>query len=176
MSPQDINLDRVERTNDDAALDVTAHHAWSTDEDGAPSPAAAAGRDERNYLVVDGEAAVREQSIETLKRLGADQMATVADGDQALAYLDASGAAPDVIMTKLVLPGMSGVDMLRSLAERTYAGAVLLVSDADDDTLSVAKGMARYRGLNVIGSIAKPMTLQSLELALNSADHTEAEG
>jgi CheY-like chemotaxis protein len=150
--------------------DIAAESAPPTIDD-MPSdegtPAALPGTGRRTYLVVDGDTAVLEGSVDALKSLGAGDVTSVTTGNDALDQLDGPEAQPDVILTDLNLPGMSGVDLLRSLAERGYPGDVVLVSDADDDTLDVAVGMARYRGLNVLGAISKPMTAQSLEATLN---------
>lgn len=123
----------------------------------------------RSYLVVDDEPFVRKMLIDILERLGAVDVAGAANGVEALAHLDATQTPPDVMLIDLVMPEMGGVEMLRCLSERAYRGAVLLVSGADEETLNIAEGMARYRDLNLLGHLSKPVTPASLEAALSGS-------
>ena len=88
-----------------------------------------------------------------------------ADGIEALAYIDDS-PSPDVMLVDINMPKMGGAELLRHLAERNYPGAIILVSGTDKDTITVAEGLANYRGLKVLGHIAKPMTPNALSSLL----------
>ena len=62
------------------------------------------------------------------------------------------------MLVDMKMPEMSGADLLRHLAERHYSGAIILVSGADKDTVTIAESLAKYRELNVLGHIIKSMT------------------
>ncbi len=95
-----------------------------------------------------------------LAATGSD-VATDNNGIEALAHLVES-TPPDVMLVDIIMPKMGGADLLRHLAERHYPGAIILVSGADKDTITVAEGLAKYRELNVLGHIVKPMTPNAL--------------
>ncbi len=114
-----------------------------------------------SFLVVEDEAFSLAAATRTLEGMGVAGVATAADGIKALAHLDGS-PPPDVMLVDIKMPGMGGTEMLRQLAERDYPGAIILLSGADKDTITIAEGLANYRELNVLGHIVKPMTPDAL--------------
>jgi CheY-like chemotaxis protein len=113
-------------------------------------------------IVIDDDPLARELAVRLLGRLGHGDVTEAANGVEALAQLDAADPPPEVLFVDLEMPEMGGVELLRHLAERNYGGRVVLVSSADADTLAVAEGMAKYRGVNVVGYITKPVSSRSL--------------
>jgi len=79
-------------------------------------------------LVLDDEPVMLEIIRSTLFKLGFTDVATCDSGRQALDRLDGQGTDPDLILLDLNMPGMDGVEFLRKLVERHYAGSVILVS------------------------------------------------
>src|SRR5437763_71789 len=63
------------------------------------------------------------------------QVTTVADGRQALARLDE--AAPDLLVTDFMMPGMNGAELVNTIREmpRYEAVPVLLISGAPETAL-----------------------------------------
>ncbi len=114
-----------------------------------------------SFLVIEDEEFSRAALTQTLGAMGAVDVATAANGIEALAHLVES-TPPDVMLVDINMPKMGGADLLRHLAERHYPGAIILVSGADKDTITVAEGLAKYRELNVLGHIVKPMTPNAL--------------
>ena len=113
-------------------------------------------------LVVDDEPFIQALLVRQLLQLGASGIATASSGTEALAYLDTAERKPDVLLVDLAMPEMGGVELMRRLAERAYKGAVILVSGSDQETLSVAEAMAKYRGVAILGSITKPVKPEAL--------------
>lgn len=125
-----------------------------------------------SFLVIEDEAFSRAATTQILAAMGAKDVATAADGVEALAHLDRQ-APPDVMLLDLRMPEMSGAELLGHLAERDYRGAIILVSGADKDTISIAKSLSSYRELNVLGHIVKPMTAASLGALLGPLSHPQ---
>jgi CheY-like chemotaxis protein len=123
-----------------------------------------------SFLVVDDEAFIQKLAVRVLGTLGATNVDTVGDGVEALAYLDSNDAEPDIMLVDLNMPIMGGVELLRKLAERNYTGAIILASGADAETLAVAEGMAKYREVNVLGYITKPVTPVALKEMLSGVN------
>ena len=115
-----------------------------------------------SFLVVEDDEFSRTVFLKSLEKIGASEITTASNGVEALAQLQSSDPQPDVIFVDLNMPEMGGVELLRHLGDEGFKGAVALVSAAGEETLSVAEGMAKYRDLNVLGFITKPVTTQSL--------------
>jgi CheY-like chemotaxis protein len=111
----------------------------------------------RYALIVDDDAAVREALYDLLTSLGwsADLAAT---GEQALACLEEDGY--DVVLTDLVMPGMTGWDVLEAVRLRLPRMPILMITgsvlDATDPRLA-RPGIALVR---------KPVEARVLEQAL----------
>lgn len=118
-------------------------------------------------MVIDDDPDARELVIKLLGRLGHADVTGAENGVDALASLDVADVQPDVLFVDLEMPEMGGVELLRHLAEREFQGRVILISGADEDTLAVAEGMAKYRGVNVVGYITKPASSEALTKALD---------
>jgi len=85
-------------------------------------------------LVVEDEGLVRVLTREVLE--GAGYRVLVAAGaDEALRIFDETGGSIDLLLTDLVLPGTSGVDLSRALRQKMPGMRVLLVSGYDNGML-----------------------------------------
>jgi CheY-like chemotaxis protein len=76
-------------------------------------------------LIVDDEPLVREMLRDFLTTVG-DEVATVASGAEALALVPTF--QPDVIIVDMVMPGMSGTDVLNAVRRAGFTKPVILMS------------------------------------------------
>ena len=87
----------------------------------------------KTLLIVDDEAALREQLAHGLAEHGFDVVGQAGDGPEAL---DAIAALdPDVVLMDLRMPGMSGIEVVRELRRRDDDTLVVLLSAYDDGAL-----------------------------------------
>ncbi len=70
---------------------------------------------------------------------------------------------PDVIALGLQLGRTDGIAQLRALAERKFAGVVVLLSGAEPRLLDMARELGRFLGLNVADVAVDPRCRDSLE-------------
>ena len=92
-------------------------------------------RGTETVLVVEDEEIVRSLVRELLEGLGYT-VVDARDGEEALAVLNRSSSAIDLVVTDLVMPRMSGRDLARRVAELRPETAVLLVSGYAGDTVT----------------------------------------
>ncbi len=87
-------------------------------------------------LVVDDDPAIAEMLTMVLEREGFD---TVVVGDGNEAVVAAAKEDPDLILLDLMLPGMGGVDVCRTIRETSSVPIIMLT--AKSDTVDVVLGL-----------------------------------
>ncbi|MBL8299301.1 MAG: response regulator transcription factor [Rhodanobacteraceae bacterium] len=98
-----------------------------------------------SVLLVDDQTLVR-QGIRSLLELSDEirVIAEAADGVQAIEMIPQK--QPDVVLLDLRMPGMSGIDVLNSLAQANQLPATIILTTFDDDQLVLAGLKAGARG------------------------------
>ena len=114
-------------------------------------------------LIVDDELRIREVLRDFLTMMG-DEVATAASGAEALKIVPMF--QPDVILTDMVMPGMSGVDLLAALHCDGVTAPVILISGHPID---LPEGFFNL--------LQKPFDLRKLaEVVTAAMDHRRTEG
>ena len=85
-------------------------------------------------LIVDDEDMVRT-ALEQWLRLSGFDTATAANAQEALAAID--DRHPHIVLTDVRMPGLSGMDLLRSIAERGLPTEVILITGHGDVPMAV---------------------------------------
>jgi two-component system, cell cycle sensor histidine kinase and response regulator CckA len=101
-------------------------------------PASEESRATETVLLVEDEEAVRRLAVRTLREHGY-QVLEARNGSEALEIWGKRGAAIDVLLTDIVMPGMTGVELAEKIAARGQPPAVVLMSAyASPDTVGRA--------------------------------------
>ena len=124
------------------------------------APAPAASRRLRVLLVEDDED-VRSSAVELMDLLGHEVLA-VTSAEEARGAMAASGF--DVLFTDVSLPGASGVDLAREVANRKTGMKVILASG--HGSVALPRGEAPLEGVVVL---PKPYSLPQIQEALEQA-------
>lgn len=93
-------------------------------------------------MVVEDESSVREMTSVVLRRAGYD-VTPVSDGAEALARLTDMESPIDVLVTDVVMPGMSGIDLAERVIDRLPAAGVVLLSGYNAETLDLNRVIQR---------------------------------
>ena len=88
---------------------------------------------------------------------------------EALEVVERDGASTDVILIDMFMPEADGVDLITSLKSVGYAGSIAIVSGGDDRVLAGAELLAKSKGLELLGSIKKPVSSDDLKALLMKA-------
>lgn len=108
-------------------------------------------------ILVDDDAFMLNLIRRMLRNDGWDNVRSYASGNTALADLDAQLAQPTLILCDLNMPDIDGIEFIRALAKRNYAGAFILISGVDLRVLQTAEKVVRAYGIRLLGSLQKPV-------------------
>lgn len=113
-------------------------------------------------IVVEDHDFQRKVAVSYLLQMGVTRVLGASDGQDALSKIKAAEWPVDVALCDLDMPGMDGVQFIRHLAEGRLVGAVILLSGMETQVISSVESMARAQGMQVLGSIEKPVTAQKI--------------
>ena len=77
-------------------------------------------------LIVDDDEVFLAALSLSLEDLSVSDIRTATSGESALALLE-EGYAPQAVFCDLNMPGMDGVELIRHLARRQFAGGIILL-------------------------------------------------
>lgn len=120
----------------------------------------------RRYLVVEDQGFQRWMMGNLLESLGAVKVFSAGDGRAALEVLESIDPPIDVVLTDLNMPGMDGIEFIRHLARSRPGISLIVASEQDMSLISSVGAMARAYGVELVATIAKPMTASKLLAAL----------
>ncbi|MGD9942288.1 MAG: EAL domain-containing protein [Burkholderiaceae bacterium] len=123
---------------------------------------------EIGVLVVDDDAFILKMLRHQLIELGFHRIVLCESGAAALSRLALSGQPIDLILCDLNMPQMDGIEFMRKLVDCDYRGSVVLVSGEDDRALRASEKLAGAHGMDVLGSLRKPVSVVQLRELLRS--------
>lgn len=118
-------------------------------------------------LLIDDEPALAEFVADAASMTGYDPVVTADDTSFREQY---QVLAPAMVALDLGMPGMDGVELLRFLADQSFAGPVLIISGFDRRVLESAFRLGGALGLNMVGPLEKPARLEELEAILKNSN------
>jgi EAL domain-containing protein (putative c-di-GMP-specific phosphodiesterase class I)/ActR/RegA family two-component response regulator len=118
-------------------------------------------------LAVDDDPLALRTIAHVLARIGVVSVTGCNSGPAALEVLDGAGEPVDVIVLDLNMPGMDGIEFIRRLVARRYAGGIVLLSGEDESTLQSAETLLRAHKLRALGHLRKPVEPGQLAVLLD---------
>ena len=95
------------------------------------------------------------------------------NGQEALHMVDQFDGHVDFVLTDLKMPVMDGVQFLSHMHQRAYRGPIGIVSGEGAAVSSLAMELGRKNGLNIVGTVAKPLTSECLDTLVSITHATE---
>jgi EAL domain-containing protein (putative c-di-GMP-specific phosphodiesterase class I)/CheY-like chemotaxis protein len=122
-----------------------------------------------HFLVAEADAAQRAALLDMLGQLGASRVTDVPDGHTALRFFQGGFTpAADVALIDLDLPGMDGLELIRNLATIECDTRVIVTGKQQPSLMFSIETLAQVYGLDLLGTIAKPVTPAKLQALLDN--------
>lgn len=118
-------------------------------------------------LMVDDDPLIHEIVGDLLADLGIQQRSHVPSGAEAIKSI--GNNAYDLLLCDLQMPEMDGVELMRHIAETGFAGAIILLSGVDTRLRQAAIQVGETLGLNMLGTLEKPVHKKQLEALLDTS-------
>jgi EAL domain-containing protein (putative c-di-GMP-specific phosphodiesterase class I)/CheY-like chemotaxis protein len=122
-----------------------------------------------HFLVAESDPAQREAVADMLVHIGAGHITQVPDGHTALRHFD-TGFSPavNIGIIDLSLPGMDGLELIRKLSEAKCQAGIIVVGTQSGAVLFSVETMAMAYGINVLGTMGKPVNAARLEALISN--------
>lgn len=121
-----------------------------------------------HFLVADGDAAQRQTLIDMLGRLGATRISVASDGEAALRQIETpAGPAIDIAVIDLALSGRDGLELIRDITVLNVGTRAIVTGNCHASLLFSVESLALAYGLDLLGTIPKPLTTGHLEALLS---------
>ena len=69
---------------------------------------------------------------------------------------------PTIIFLDIAMPGRDGLELIAYLATCNYPGRIVVMSGSDERYIQMSSTIAKMRGLNIAGTLAKPFRKQEI--------------
>lgn len=114
-------------------------------------------------LIIDDEPDIAQFMGEVAQHMGFEVKITCDPGVFRKAVADFK---PSVILLDLQMPEQDGIEILRWLAGERSDAAIMITSGMDTRVLTTAEQLGKSLGLKVVQCLAKPVSIDQLEVAL----------
>ena len=119
-----------------------------------------------HVLIVEDSPCQANYLAELCRASGLSELAFAENGRVALELIDQSKTAFDIVICDLEMPDIDGIELIYLLAQRKSSTALIIVSSREQSLISAVELMALTQGLDVLGSIRKPIPHAELEQLL----------
>ena len=117
-------------------------------------------------LILDDEPFMHKLLTRMLANLGYTSVSTCDNGHVALELINSQNDPPNLILLDLNMPEMDGLEFVRRLVERRYAGSLILISGEDERMQQAAEKLAQAHKITVLGHLHKPASPEGLAALL----------
>lgn len=115
-----------------------------------------------SILVVDDDLFMLKLLQRMLNRQGFHDVTVCEDAENALAQIGDPSKPFNIILCDLNMPGVDGLEFVRGLVARQYAGDLILVSGAEERVLRSAEKLIRAHSILLLGTLVKPVSMEAL--------------
>jgi EAL domain-containing protein (putative c-di-GMP-specific phosphodiesterase class I)/CheY-like chemotaxis protein len=122
-----------------------------------------------HFLIAQADPLQRRVLADMLGQMGAGGITEAADGHMALRCFEESfNPVVDIAIIDLALPGMDGLELIRTLAGMHCKARLLVVGHQPANLLFAVETMAQAYGLDLLGTLSLPLSSQRLRELLDN--------
>lgn len=110
------------------------------------------------FMVVDDHPFQLGVAVRHLQRLGADAVEGFGDSTAAFKAMIDPGQAAHIVILDMSMPGMDGMDVMRTLNGTQHSFSLILNSALSPSLVASLLQMARHYKIRLLGAIDKPLT------------------
>lgn len=122
-----------------------------------------------HFLVAEADSGQRLTMVDMLGQLGASQVTEVPDGHTALrCFQDSFTPTVNVAVIDLALPGMDGLELIRTLAGMKCRARLIVVGGAASTLMFSVETMAQAYGFELLGTMTKPLSITRLQALIEN--------
>ncbi len=114
-------------------------------------------------LIVDDRASQREYMAQRCREIGTINITTAEDGRRALDLIAQSEKGFDILICDLEMPDLDGIELIHILGAQKSRSGLIIVSGHEKSLITAAKVMAQDEGLQVLGTMQKPIPEKRLK-------------
>ena len=118
----------------------------------------------KNVVIVDDDVDMADFVSDATELLGFDPV-VVGNGRHCLEHVKKQ--PPACLIMDIVMPDMDGVELLNKLAEADSKAPVIVMSGYDGKYLESVSMIAEANGVEVLGALMKPFSIDDLEPLLS---------
>ena len=128
-----------------------------------------------HILIVDDDPIFSAVAESLIASVGLHRVVLASDGEKGLRALEGADRDIDLILLDLNMPNLDGLAFLRKLAERGFAGRVILSSGESQAIRGAADHMGRMLGVDVCGALTKPLRVEAFLAEFEKCLNTKAQ-
>lgn len=119
-------------------------------------------------LIVEDSPCQAEYLSTLCRSFGISELVTAENGLVALELIDKTEVSFDILICDLEMPDLDGIELIQLLAHRHTSSALIVVSSREQSLISAVELMAVTEGIDVLGSIRKPVSADALEALIKN--------
>lgn len=116
---------------------------------------------QHTVLVIDDDP-IFQAIVADIPALSGATIQSAYDGRQALRLLDANADSITLILTDLHMPDINGIELILEFGNRGMRQPIVIISSADKSVVRSAETLASVSGLDIRGSLPKPVDMVAL--------------
>lgn len=94
--------------------------------------------------------------------MGINDVLLCSSGQEGLAAINAEPGVIGLVLLDLNMPGMDGIEFVRSIDRENFNGSLILISGEDERMMISAEKLVVARNISVLGYLQKPITQEML--------------
>lgn len=119
-------------------------------------------------LIVEDSPCQAEYLSTLCRSFGISELVTAENGLVALELIDKTEVSFDILICDLEMPDLDGIELIQLLAHRHTSSSLIVVSSREQSLISAVELMAVTEGIDVLGSIRKPVSADALEALIKN--------